>query len=280
MVVGCSYLCYQYLLSDRASTMVYVLFAHGLSGLIGIFVETAFGAHKQCQISSNVAILLGLNEICWIINESSSVLYSYLKCRSVIPLKYTKFIEAYFISLFIGFFGCRINIGVLRVKHNVINSLTISEAHSFAFIFWGLADVTVMGLLLYAFNKNRKKDTVTSYDALLIMLRSSLPRLFCMTLNTLCIVVVGFIGGFFPELMVASLVDFNIVLWIIKGSYSIILLLDWLNTKEMIVEMSVKKSPAKMTGVSAGNVQTNFKKIIMSSPGTEFQANHSLNVFN
>ncbi|KAJ3225507.1 hypothetical protein HK099_006645 [Clydaea vesicula] len=119
-----------------------LLEVHAITGLLGVLIESAFNAKKITNPDENFSLLLGFNEINWIINESFIVAYSYMKLETAVfneSLKKALRITLGFI--FVPFAKLRINIGVLRVQFNVTNNEQISFAHSLAFIPWGFAEV-------------------------------------------------------------------------------------------------------------------------------------------
>ena len=62
--------------------------------------------------------------------------------------------------LFIPFAVFRIQIGVLRVAYNMTGNAAISLAHAYAFIFWGIADLIVMVMLvMYTFQYVRENSS-------------------------------------------------------------------------------------------------------------------------
>jgi hypothetical protein len=140
----------------------------------------------------NDQYLLGLNEVNWIIHESTTVLYSYLKVEVIIRNEAIKrAVKAVMFGIFLAFAACRINIGVLRVIYSVTGNAAIGQAHSYAFICWGLADLIVLGLLISNALSLQKTSNVASKKTITALLTSSIPRIAIIIINTLVIVVIG-----------------------------------------------------------------------------------------
>jgi hypothetical protein len=51
--------------------------------------------------------------------------------------------------LLLGFAAFRIEIGILRVYYNTTENAQIAQAHAYAFLWWGVADLTVLTLLIF-----------------------------------------------------------------------------------------------------------------------------------
>jgi len=198
-MVGCVLIIYGYALSTP-KPLWKILLAHAASGFFGTFLETCFLANKACETGTYVAILLGLNEINWIIHEASTVVYSLLKVAPVLAmdepsgdsLKHTrKVFMAVFGVLFLVFSAFRINIGVLRVQEDNVGSIDISIAHSRAFIVWGIADLIILGLIIKNLNKESVKTDAAFANIVKDVLKSSIPRILIICVNTFGIVIVG-----------------------------------------------------------------------------------------
>eukprot|EP00475_Leptophrys_vorax_P017889 TRINITY_DN24461_c0_g1_i1.p1 TRINITY_DN24461_c0_g1~~TRINITY_DN24461_c0_g1_i1.p1 ORF type:complete len:360 (-),score=80.33 TRINITY_DN24461_c0_g1_i1:115-1194(-) len=233
-MAGCVLIMYGFLLS-ATKPLWKVLLAHAISGFLGTFLETCFLANKSCNTGTYVAILLGLNEVNWIIHESSTVLYSLIKVAPVMD-EFTddrkvlrKVLQVVFITLFVVFAAFRVDIGVLRVQADSVSGLDITIAHSRAFVVWGIADLIILGLIFKNLEVAWRKEQVF---ALLLkdVLKSSIPRVAIITINTFGIVIVGNLYGQNSE----SLQTYNMLLWMVKGCYPMILLFDLLTTQIML----------------------------------------------
>ena len=242
--VGCILVIYGYLLSTR-KTLWNILLAHAITGLVGIFIENTFIAQQSCCAPINNAILLGLNEINWIIHEGSTVMYSLIKLEAVIyhdTLR--KAIRVSMIALGLAFAALRINIGRLRVLEARVMTPSIERAHSYAFIIWGIADVVLFVLLAYNtvshLTSNKYLDQSKSISGTL--LKSSIPRFFVLIANTFAIVVIGQISK--PS---AAVVDLNTFVWLVKGTYPLLLLFDIQTTKSMLIQAATKGSQPQST---------------------------------
>jgi hypothetical protein len=217
---SCVLIMYAYLISNQKLNWK-VLLIHGISGFFGTMIENAFIAKKMCCAEENWAILLGLNEICWIFHESSTVFYSLMKLEAVITREKARMIVRGVLGvLFFGFAAFRIQIGVLRVQYNTTGNALIGEAHSNAFIFWGLADLLIFVLLIYnGYIEIKRHPNPQIASLFFVLMQSSLPKLFVIVLNTILIVIVGQIRG--PSSQAVS--DLNTFIWSVKGTYPVLL---------------------------------------------------------
>ena len=219
-VVGSFLLIYSYLIS-KPKPIWYILLAHGLSGFFGIMIETAFSANSTCCSQNQLSWFLLVNEINWIINESSTVLYSILKLQVVIKSKgikkILKFIMAILFCLFAGF---RFFIGYLRWRDNVTQNADIARAHSYAFIIWGLADFIVFILLIYNTWKYFSNPDMNKSVAHIMssLFASSLPRFFVIIINTFILVIIGQLPSSSINTSNGALNDF---VWLVKGTYTV-----------------------------------------------------------
>lgn len=210
-------------------------------------MEAAFIAHHTCGTPiPNDQYLLGLNEVNWIIHEVTTVLYSYMKAEVIIRNeKIKKVVKAVMFLIFLAFSACRINIGALRVFYSVTGNAAISQAHSYAFICWGLADLIVLGLLISNALSLQKTSNVASKQTITVLLTSSIPRIAIIIINTLVIVVIGNI----PEPN-ATTKNMNTLCWMIKGVYPFVLLIDILMTKESLTNIRDNHSQQKSKSVA------------------------------
>ncbi|KAI8619595.1 hypothetical protein BC830DRAFT_1103639 [Chytriomyces sp. MP71] len=246
-LTGCFFLLYCFVFADK-KLLWNVLLAHALTGFAGILVETLFSA-LRCNGNSDpkLAYLLALNEINWIIYEASTVLYSYIKTRTAIRSRMTlKFFNGFMTAAFFIFIALRANIGYLRFSSNTLMNASISRAHSYAFIVWGTSDLTIFGLMIYWTWNQMQKENVFENVSLLtfnsiftrvqeplgkILVKSSLPRITILCVNTFSIVILAQIR----EPLSAIQSSFNMFVWMVKGTYPAILMLDILLTKEMLI---------------------------------------------
>ncbi|KAI8901438.1 hypothetical protein BC833DRAFT_577723 [Globomyces pollinis-pini] len=227
---GCIYIIYGFFISNQMPIWR-ILLAHGVSGLIGIFIENCFVASKLANPDLNIAFLLGINEIMWIIHEASTVYYSFVKLQiAILDPKHKRVLRGILGILFLGFSGCRINIGRLRVMANLTMNTEIAAAHSYAFIFWGLADIVIFGLLAYNIYAQISVVNHSTMHLVVTLLKSSVPRLLVLVVNTLLIVIIGQISD--PN---SNIKNLNSLVWAIKGTYPIILLFDIHTTKDMLI---------------------------------------------
>jgi hypothetical protein len=235
--VGCLWAIYGYLVSNKRKLWT-ILLVHAISGLLGIFVEAIYWTKVIRDPADNVPILLGLNEINWILHESTVVIYSLVKLQPVISNpRVKKFIQISMSILFLCYSGFRVMIGYLRVRDQVGESPEIANAHSFAFIFWGLADAIIFILLIKFTIDHLRKGNEQFSSLILTLFKSSIPRLLVLVLNTTVIVALGQI-----PLRDITQNDIYTLVWAIKGTYPIILLFDLMSTKAMLLLVTSKSS--------------------------------------
>jgi hypothetical protein len=121
--------------------------------------------------------------------------------------------------LFVGFTVFRIQIGVLRVQYNTTGNALIAEAHSNAFIFWGLADLLIFVLLVYnGYVEIKKHPNPQIASLFFVLMQSSIPKLFVIVLNTILIVIVGQVRGTPSQ----GISDLNTFIWSVKGTYPVL----------------------------------------------------------
>jgi hypothetical protein len=222
--VACVLILYAYMISNKKLNWN-ILLLHAISGFFGTMIEgtmieNTFIAKGMCCPTENWAILLGLNEICWIVHESTTVIYSLVKLETVIINQKIKLgLRAIMGLLFIGFCVFRIQIGVLRVANNTTGNKAIGVAHANAFIFWGLADLIIFGLLVWnaqaEISKYENSQTATLF---MVLMQSSVPKLMIIVGNTFLIVIVGNLQGDQPQ----SVSDLNTFIWSVKGAYPVL----------------------------------------------------------
>jgi hypothetical protein len=153
------------------------LLAHAITGFLGTLTENTFIAKSITAPTENWSVLLGLNEINWIICESSTVAYSIMKLIPILPTEQHKKILAGVMGLlFVGFSSFRIQIGVLRAGGNTLGNAGISKAHSDAFLWWGVADLIVLALLVW--NTKKQVEMYSGNSIVLTLFQSSIPRIF------------------------------------------------------------------------------------------------------
>jgi len=215
-----------------------ILLVNAASGIIGTLFETAFIAGRAIgNTNTNLAYLIAFNEINWILHESTVVLYSYWKTMIVVDgnrigSRVKNIFNAIMILIFAVFAALRINIGRLRFGHNTLGDQDISDAHSYAFLAWGAADLIIIGLLVWNVIDYVKTSGANTTAIVKAILTSSIPRITIIFLNTIAIVVVGQIHS-----TDAHLGAFNQFLWLVKGTYPTIMLVDVLMTKEALIQV-------------------------------------------
>ncbi|KAI8607454.1 hypothetical protein BC830DRAFT_1158763 [Chytriomyces sp. MP71] len=218
----------------------YIQLALSLTGFFGILVETLFSALRcSDNMDPKFAYLLALNEINWIVYESSTVLYSYIKTRTAIRnCSFLNVCNMVMIFAFIAFTGARIYIGWLRFTTDTLMDLNISRAHSYAFLVWGASDLVVFGLMMFStWNQLQTSDGSQTNTSAKVLVKSSIPRISVLCCNTFSIVVVAQL----PVPLSPIMAGFNRLIWMVKGTYPSILLLDMLLTKEMLMSYKTEQ---------------------------------------
>ncbi|KAJ3275842.1 hypothetical protein HDV01_006708 [Terramyces sp. JEL0728] len=237
------YVIYAFCLYTK-KTLWYVLIVHGITGFLGTFIENCFIAKKVSDPNENWAVLLGMNEINWILHESTTVLFSLLKLELIVFSRfYRKILRGVMLVCFVAFASCRINIGVDRVRDNTTMNFAIAQAHSYAFLVWGISDLILFSLLIA--NTISQLKSNGSSRIVEVLFKSSLPRFLFLISNTFVIVVLGQ----YPTLC-ESLQNLNNLVWMFKGSYPLVLLFDVITTRNMIVNR-VEAEIIKSSGITS-----------------------------
>ncbi|KAJ3096783.1 hypothetical protein HDU96_000646 [Phlyctochytrium bullatum] len=239
-LVGCFLIAYCFLFS-KGELLWRVLMAHAISGFAGTLMETSFIAARTCGIqNTSLAYIILANELNWTIHEATTVFYSYIKTSVIFTSDALRRGFMYLmIALGVAFAVLRVNIGRLRFTENQLMSSHIANAHSYAFVVWGVADLVILFLLVWnVMDHIKRRVTAQSRSMIMTLLNSSIPRIAVIFFNTLAIVVVGQL----PTPLSPTLANFNNFLWLVKGSYPMILLLDILMTKTMLIRTREKSS--------------------------------------
>ncbi|KAI8892673.1 hypothetical protein BC833DRAFT_610989 [Globomyces pollinis-pini] len=202
-----------------------------------------------------------INEVNWIIHEATTVFYSTIKLETVITNQtHKKILQGILGVSFAVFALLRLNIGRLRFSANTTMNNDIAQAHSYAFIIWGFADLIIFILLIK--NTLNIGSGEVAGGLLVTLLKSSLPRIMILVINTFVIVILGQLSS--P--LSTAMNNLNSLAWSIKGAYPILLMFDMHTTKDMLL---MKQS--KMTGSSE----------MTSAPAKSFHnSQRSVNVFN
>jgi hypothetical protein len=214
--VGCIFIIFAFLTSSR-QLYWQIVFAHAISGILGTAIENIYIAKQMCCRNENWSILLGINEICWIIHEATTVAYSVAKLEIAVANRRIKLLLRMGLGLLlVPFAFYRIQIGLHRVRLNMLDHDVIAKAHSNAFVFWGIADLVVFSLLLLnTYQKVSPKFAASSaYQALL---GTSIPKLLVISINTILIVIFGQLRPPIAQ----DWVNLNHVVWAIKGTYPV-----------------------------------------------------------
>lgn len=207
------------------------LLVTGVSAVLGELISSFFWAKKSQSPKENWAALELVNEINWILLQSSTVVYAAMKLSVCLSTKVRKAVWLILTAIFLVFVGLRLNIGRLRFQQNSDWNEDIERAHSYAFIAWGAADLVILALVgvgTYDQITRASKDTKLVIS---VLLKSSIPRFLIISLNTLANVILGQLYN-----RSDNLEGFNRICWLINASYPFILLFDMLTTKGMLSE--------------------------------------------
>ncbi|KAJ3313232.1 hypothetical protein HDV04_002216 [Boothiomyces sp. JEL0838] len=167
---------------------------------------------------------------------------------------YKKVLRGVMLLLFLAFAGCRINIGINRVQDNTTMNFAIAQAHSYAFLVWGVSDIILFSLLI-ANTIDQLKVNATK-KTIKVLFRSSLPRFLFLIANTFVIVVLGQLQS-----LDEGQQNLNALVWTFKGSYPLVLLFDVITTRDMIVNRS-EVTDSKSNGKTSHEVKSiEMKKI-------------------
>ncbi|KAI9337711.1 hypothetical protein DFJ73DRAFT_950670 [Zopfochytrium polystomum] len=262
-LVGCALAIYCWSLSSKKS-LWNVLLVHAVTGMLGTLIEDGWVAAANCGfqrpgVVSAASWMLLANEVNWILHESMTVYYSYIKTKVVIRSPHIdSLLHKALCLLFLFFAGARLNIGRLRYSANLLSDPDIELAHNFAFLIWGLADLVLMVLLVlnvldYAAGRSRSRSrqsrqhrpttaatTTTTLQqgefVLKTLLNSSIPRFAVIFANTLLICLVNFVAHYADHAAIGYLTLQNVskFAWMVKGSYTTLLLLDILMTRFLL----------------------------------------------
>jgi hypothetical protein len=237
--VGCIWCIWGYFTNSKKQ-LWNILFAHAFTGLVGIFLENVFIAKQACCSNENWSFLLGINEINWIVHESTTVLFSLFKLETIFTSDVVKkALRAFMMALLVAFTIFRGMIGYFRVKDNTTMNAAIAQSHSWAFIFWGIADMVIFGLLIQNTVFHMKHSTAAMFSLIGTLFKSYIPRIFILVVNTLAIVI---LGQFTTMSTFQS--NLNQLAWAIKGTYPLILLIDLQTTRNILMMKSSSDSPS------------------------------------
>jgi hypothetical protein len=201
--------------------------------MIGGAIENAFRAMETFDPARNWPIMLGLGEIFLIINESAVVLYSLLKLEVAIPSeKVKRGLRIFLFICFLGFSAGRIWDGVIRVQYRTTSNSETKKIQGIAFIFWGLADTAIFGLLGWVtlYHVRKSGDQVAS--VVRTIMTSSLPRLFIIAFTTILMIIIGVTEQ--PDNV--DLQNFYMILIAVKCSYPVCLIALTLTNCSLLVD--------------------------------------------
>ncbi|KAJ3193604.1 hypothetical protein HK101_004538 [Irineochytrium annulatum] len=255
-LVGCSLILYCYAFS-KGELLWRVLSFHAISGLFGMLMETSFSAARLCgNDNPAIAAIILVNEVNWIVHESTTVLYSFIKTAVILTSDAVKRgFQILMLVLFIVFAALRVNIGRLRYSHNTLMDNDIEQAHSYAFVVWGIADLIIMVLLVWNVHEHIARSVNQRSSAVLTtLMSSSVPRIAVIFLNTLAIVIIGQLFSTNPTVR-----NVNAFIWLVKGAYPAILLLDILLTRSLLQDTRERSSGKQVSPAAGGEGHRNTR---------------------
>ncbi|KAJ1557729.1 hypothetical protein HK096_005670, partial [Nowakowskiella sp. JEL0078] len=248
---------YSYIISNKRRLWT-ILLVNSISGIAGILIQSAFLAFNNdlTTVSIDIATcnnvltdssqkvlgaFLGVNEIFWYLNETTTVLYAFVKLETIttttLPLKVTQLLRVVIGIWLIAYMPLRGYIGYLRASHHAKWDNDIAVAHSFAFISWGLVEFVIFGMLMQAITYTYLYDSTKHVTSIIVrVLSSSVLRLFIISVNQIFIAIISR----FQIEKFTSLSVFDLAIWLIRGIYPMILLMDVLSTQNLLFNSSEK----------------------------------------
>ncbi|KAI9325157.1 hypothetical protein DFJ73DRAFT_784452 [Zopfochytrium polystomum] len=238
ILVGCALIVYCALASSPSPTrgrrLWRVLLVHAAAGMAGTLAENAWIAGANCSLGRWGWVLLA-NEVNWVLHEGSTVYYSYIKTKVVLKSpRQEKYLNAFIFALFVAFTGFRLNIGWLRFRDNDLMNNDIRLAHTWAFLVWAVADLVLMVLLVMnaiEFLGRKREGEQEGNFVVVTLLNSSIPRFAVIFVNTILICILNILDTHFPSTRLSNIGKFA---WMVRGTYSILLLLDILMTRFLL----------------------------------------------
>ncbi|KAJ1550897.1 OTU domain, ubiquitin aldehyde binding, partial [Nowakowskiella sp. JEL0078] len=207
-------------------------------GIIAQTFQTSYRANEVCQLGYNINVLYGLNEIFWFINEAAVSLYSFCKAESVTYIILPKYLNVTlrcFFSLFVtANAGVRAYSGYIRGTHGKFWDDDIATAVGYSYIPSALTDSVVLGMLIVAGSRYMRAEKSTSI-AINIVLKSSILRLIVMNVSQVLIA-----SNLFVSNRTQLMIDYLRVLWLIRSTFTMILLYDIQSTHSLLIVSSVK----------------------------------------
>ncbi|KAJ3118758.1 hypothetical protein HK098_005840 [Nowakowskiella sp. JEL0407] len=248
---------YGYILSNK-KFLWQILLVNGISGTLGIIIQTSFLAvhwdpnstHPNLLRCNDIAptgstvrdvlnVFLGINEMFWYLNEITIVLYSFFKIETVtsvtIPRRYGLVLRAVMLVFVIAYLPLRIVIGIIRRRDDARWNDAIADAHAYAFSSWGFVELIIIGMLIQA-AVYAKRESQNASNIITTIFSSSILRLLIISVNQIAIAIATRFKS------TESLEDFKNCLWLIRGAYPMIMLFDILSTQTLLVERSRNNS--------------------------------------
>ncbi|KAJ1547297.1 hypothetical protein HK405_006221 [Cladochytrium tenue] len=151
-LVGCALVLYCYATSQRKS-LWNVLAVHAVTGFLATLVESGWVAAGNCGAfapaqPSSLHVALLVNELFWIPNELSVVMYSYIKTRIVLRDRRVERGATWFLYILGVVYAIgRVNIGRMRMNKGLLFDADIASGYNYVYILWAVADLVLMVLL-------------------------------------------------------------------------------------------------------------------------------------
>ncbi|KAJ1569365.1 hypothetical protein HK096_003339, partial [Nowakowskiella sp. JEL0078] len=254
LLVSSILMLYGYLVSNKRRLWA-ILLVNSISGILGILIQSAFKSfNNDLTIVSSVispcnkvvsddaqrvlGILLGVNEFFWYLNEISTVLYAFLKIETVtsstLPVTVSRIIRYALLFWATSYFPLRVYIGYLRATHHVVFDADIMYAHGYAYISWGVMELVILGMLVHAV-LFVKSEGVNGKSMVAMVLSSSVFRLLLISLNQVAIAFVARYAIIRDQIQnYEPLSVVNLFIWLARGVYPAILLMDILSTQSLL----------------------------------------------
>ncbi|KAJ1567002.1 hypothetical protein HK405_007569 [Cladochytrium tenue] len=261
-LVGCALVLYCYATSQRKS-LWNVLAVHAVSGFLATLVESGWVAAGNCGSfapaqPSSMHVALLVNELFWIPNELSVVMYSYIKTRIVLRDRRVERGATWFLYILgVVYAVGRVNIGRMRMNKGLLFDADIASGYNYVYILWAVADLVLMVLLaMNVVSHVHESQELGRQSARVVttLLKSSIPRFAVIFFNTLLLSLLNIVvasGGVSAQtqLTVSSYTMFAVAT---IGAYPMLLLVDVLMTRFLLYAPKSSDSSGATSGVTGG----------------------------
>ncbi|KAI8892203.1 hypothetical protein BC833DRAFT_612388 [Globomyces pollinis-pini] len=219
---------YCYGISDK-SMLWKVMLINGLSGLTAITIQEIYQAKRLCCSTEKWAFLLFINEIFWIIHEITTVMYSLFKVEILLNQERKRMVRYMMFGLSILYTITRFILGYVRFEEDTLVGTRINQIQSYSYLIWLLADLLLLILLSYSIYLHMNSTHQKTWEMIVTLSYSSIPRLLIIMLTTLMIVFLCQSPGSLDS-------DVLRLAWAIKSGFPFILLLDIHITKDLLIQ--------------------------------------------